>query len=111
MLKERAGVISFSVPEDVIFCPSADLCAVEVQDKIASQIKDDTVIFRTIDAGRVAMEQSPTWEKMVDIGLNVFLPGYPKGLEVTLITIFHLFVLARLHLIHHLDGMVMLLLE
>lgn len=82
VLKERAGVISFSVPEDVIFCPSADLCAVEIQDKIASQIKD-TVIFRTIDAGRVAMEQSPFWESSMDIGLNVFLPGYPKGLSDT----------------------------
>jgi len=82
VLKERAGVITFRVPEDVIFCPNADLCAVEIQDKIATQIEDQA-IFRTIDPNRVAVERSPFWTNFMDIGLAVFLPGYPKGLSDT----------------------------
>ena len=82
VLKERAGVITFRVPEDVIFCPKADLCAVEIQDKIAAQI-EDRAIFRTIDPNRVAVEQNAFWTNFMDIGLAVFLPGYPKGLSDT----------------------------
>lgn len=77
VLKERAAVVKFRVPEDVLFCPTADLCAVEVQDKIGHE-----VLFRSIDKNHIAMEKTPFWNIM-DIGLGIFMPGYPKGLSDT----------------------------
>lgn len=78
VLKERAAVVKFRVPEDVLFCPTADLCAVEVQDKIGQE-----VLFRAVDSSRLAMEKTQFWNELMDIGLGIFMPGYPKGLSDT----------------------------
>lgn len=78
VLKKQAATVRFRVPDDVLYCPDTDLCAVEVHEKI--RWLGEEVIFRTVDPSRLL---DPLHHPWLDIGRDIFLVGYPEGLSDT----------------------------
>ena len=60
------------MPDDVCFCPEADLCAIDLSVKV---LKEEH-IFRAL--GPRFLSQAP-----FDVGVEVLLAGYPAGLSDT----------------------------
>jgi hypothetical protein len=70
---KHPAYIHFRVPEDIRYSPSGDLCAVEVQ----GNLKSEDHFYRALSPERLAQAETRFWQELMDIGLGVFMAGYP----------------------------------